>query len=73
MLTISQHIPFTHSLKVVNSTSERPTEALLAIGSVIAILALLLLLLSSSEDLEAATSAAAPTTESSAVAVSNEN
>lgn len=43
MLAESQR-PLNHPLKAVNSRSERPTEALLAIGSVVAILALLLVL-----------------------------
>lgn len=48
-----------HPLKAVNSRSERPTEALLAIGSVVAILALLLVL-SSADVGDNDTSASAP-------------
>jgi len=55
----------------VNSSSERPTEALLAIGSVIAILALLLVL-SSGDDGENRTSASAPAAADKTVA-STEN
>jgi hypothetical protein len=55
----------------VNSRSERPAEALLAIGSVIAILALLLVL-SSGDDGENRTSASAPAAADKTVA-STEN
>ena len=60
-----------HPLKVVNSRSERPAEALLAIGSVIAILALLLVL-SRGDDSEKRTSASAPGADANTVA-STEN
>ncbi|MBT4465721.1 MAG: hypothetical protein HOD03_03450 [Planctomycetes bacterium] len=55
----------------MNSKSERPTEALLAIGSVVAILALLLVL-SGGDVSDDNTSASAPSTETDTVA-SNEN
>jgi hypothetical protein len=55
----------------VNSRSERPAEALLAIGSVIAILALLLVL-SRGDDSEKRTSASAPGADANTVA-STEN
>ena len=63
--------PLNHPLKVVNSRSERPTEALLAIGSVVAILALLLVL-SGGDVGDNDTSASAPSVETDAVA-SNES
>jgi len=50
----------------VNSRSERPAEALLAIGSVIVILALLLAF-SSGDDSETFTSASAPGADANAV------
>ena len=70
MLAESQR-PLNHPLKAVNSRSERPAEALLAIGSVIAILALLLVL-SRGDDSENRTSASAPGADAKTVA-STEN
>jgi hypothetical protein len=70
MLAESQR-PLNHPLKAVNPRSERPTEALLAIGSVVAILALLLVL-SGGDVSDDNTSASAPSTETDTVA-SNEN
>jgi hypothetical protein len=63
--------PLNHPLKAVNPRSERPTEALLAVGSVVAILALLLVL-SGGDVSDDNTSASAPSTETDTVA-SNEN
>ncbi|MBC8369794.1 MAG: hypothetical protein H8E25_07330 [Planctomycetes bacterium] len=53
----------------MNSTSKRPTEALIAIGSVIALLAMLLVVSKSSAD-TSMTSAAAPNSGPAKVATS---